>query len=761
MKIKLNLTAQTTSLRAIAKQSPKQSMSLQSSGQRRSNLLQITMLLIIAATLLTTCRKDHGRIIDVQSQNVENIDASGAEAIATITDIGESGISAHGWCWASTANPTVENDKTDLGGRNSTYIFTTQIMGLDPGTTYYARPYASSGGQTVYGETTTINTQSLTFIIINPTENAVFAYGLTYSIVWQANISDKVKIELYKGTVLSLEIANNLENTGTYNWTVPESTEEGNNYKIVISSLSNSSITQESAIFIIDTKAMPTVTTDEVTDISYTTATCGGEVLQDNGFEVTARGVCWATTMNPTITDDNTENGTGTGTFTSSITGLVDNTTYYVRAYATNEAGTAYGAERTFTTLDATEATVTTAPVTDIGYNTATCGGEVTSEGTHAVTARGVCWATTTNPTITDDNTENGTGTGTFTSSITALADNTTYYVRAYATNSAGTAYGEGREFKTLDATEATVTTDEVTDISYTTATCGGEVTSEGTHTVTARGVCWATTTNPTITDDKTEDGSGTGSFTSSITALDDNTTYYMRAYATNEAGTAYGEERPFTTLELPANMFADYDGNVYNTVTIGNQIWMAENLKVTNYSDGTSIPLVTDNTAWGNLGNNNTDKAYCYYNNSDANRDTYGALYTYAAATNGDNDGVTQGVCPTGWHLPGDAEWTELVNYVSSDGHSGTEGTALKSTSGWNSGGNGTDDYGFSALPGGYRSSSDGSFSNVGDGGYWWSATEFSATSAWYRSLYYDHSDVYRGGSGKSIGFSVRCLRD
>jgi len=192
-----------------------------------------------------------------------------------------------------------------------------------------------------------------------------------------------------------------------------------------------------------------------------------------------------------------------------------------------------------------------------------------------------------------------------------------------------------------------------------------------------------------------------------------------------------------------------DYDGNYYNTIKIGNQIWMAENLKVTHYPDGTVIPLVTNTTTWENLGVN--DDAYCYYENSTDSAAKYGALYTYVAATN---------ACPTGWHLPTDVEWTDLKNYINIF-HSGNEGTALKSTSGWNSSGNGTDDYGFTALPGGYRDGSNGVFNDVGNNGYWWSSTSVGFNDAYYRYLMYNQPLVYRISGDRSYGFSVRCVKD
>ena len=295
----------------------------------------------------------------------------------------------------------------------------------------------------------------------------------------------------------------------------------------------------------------PIVTTAEVTDITQTTAVSGGNVTDDGGAAVTARGVCWSTSQNPTISDNHTSDGNGTGSFTSNLTNLTANTTYYVRAYATNENGTSYGEQKSFTTLQNIELpTVTTADVTDITQNTAVSGGNVTDDGGAAVTARGVCWSKDPNPTIDNSFISNGNGTGSFTIEISGLTSATTYYVRAYATNSEGTSYGEQKTFTTLQYIQLpTVTTTIVTNVTSTGATSGGNVTDDGGAAVTARGVCWSTSPDPTINDNKTTDGNGTGAFTSQLTNLTHSTTYYIRAYATNSEGTSYGEQKYFSTL--------------------------------------------------------------------------------------------------------------------------------------------------------------------------------------------------------------------
>lgn len=194
----------------------------------------------------------------------------------------------------------------------------------------------------------------------------------------------------------------------------------------------------------------PTVSTTAVSAITSNTASSGGNVTLDGGADVTARGVCWSTSANPTTSDSKTSNGTGTGSFTSSITGLSSGTTYHVRAYTTNSAGTGYGADLSFTTKSSTTIpTVTTTAASSITATTASSGGNVTSEGSASVTARGVCWSTSSNPTVYDSHTYDGAGTGSFTSYITGLSPGTTYHVRAYAISSAGTGYGSDVPFRT------------------------------------------------------------------------------------------------------------------------------------------------------------------------------------------------------------------------------------------------------------------------------------------------------------------------
>jgi uncharacterized protein (TIGR02145 family) len=178
--------------------------------------------------------------------------------------------------------------------------------------------------------------------------------------------------------------------------------------------------------------------------------------------------------------------------------------------------------------------------------------------------------------------------------------------------------------------------------------------------------------------------------------------------------------------------------------VIIGAQVWMAKNLETTTFRNGDPIPHAASNEAW-KIAGLNKQPAYCY------NGETYGKLYNWYAV----ND--PRGLAPEGWHIPADAEWTQLSDYL---GGEGVAGKKMKSTSGWNNKGNGTNESGFNGLPGGYRSY-DGTFSNLGNYGYWWSASEDDTDNAYLRILNHGNDTLYRDYTNKGKGFSVRCLRD
>ena len=251
---------------------------------------------------------------------------------------------------------------------------------------------------------------------------------------------------------------------------------------------------------------------------------------------------------------------------------------------------------------------------------------------------------------------------------------------------------------------------------------------------------------------------------------------FCQRLTAQQVLASAFVSKTSFKSASESASI-TDIDGNVYKTVTIGSQVWMAENLKTTKYSDGTPIPFVNNPPEWNSL--TNSSKAYCWYNDDMNHKELYGALYTWAAAMNGEASnnlipsGV-QGVCPKGWHLPSDAEWTILTDYLTYHGYAyGSSGIAIGKSmaarSGWieydAEGTVGNDQVnnngcGFTALPGGSRLYN-GTFNQAGSTGNWWRATEFSETLAYYRYISYCNSRIYKSSNNKQNGFSVRCLRD
>ncbi len=405
---------------------------------------------------------------------------------------------------------------------------------------------------------------------------------------------------------------------------------------------------------------------------------------------------------------------------------------------------------------------ISTTTVSEITYTTAISGGNLTSEGGSPILSRGICWNTSENPTVENNKTIETGGIGSFTSNITQLSPNTIYYVRAYATNIAGTGYGNQVSFTTQQAAVPTLTTKSITSISQTYAFSGGNITSDNGGSITVRGVCWSLSEIPTISDYKSEDGNGIGEFTSSITGLTNGTTYYVRAYAINSVGAGYGSTLQFTTESsivfnpnLTYGSVTDIDGNIYKIITIGDQVWMAENLKTTKYNNGDLIGTTIPATQY--IQSENTPKYQWAYNGDECYVDTYGRLYTWYSVTD------SRGVCPTSWHVPTDAEWLTLSTYLENETYSGGKLKEI-STAHWLSPNTGaTNQSGFTALPGGLRSVNN-TFNSIGKYGYWWSSSEWTSTSpasAWGLGLGYDSNELNRSGTGKNNGFSVRCIQD
>jgi uncharacterized protein (TIGR02145 family) len=305
----------------------------------------------------------------------------------------------------------------------------------------------------------------------------------------------------------------------------------------------------------------------------------------------------------------------------------------------------------------------------------------------------------------------------------------------------------------------ATITTNAVTSVTGTTAVSGGIITNDGGYLITQRGVCFGTSPSPTIANSIIVNGSGLVSFSCNLTALMTNTTYYLRAFATNSAGTAYGNEVSFTTTSGSGTIVSNPGGGVtfngynYSSIVLGNgQEWMAENLRTTFYANGDPIPNVSDDIQWSNL----STGAWAHYDNYSPYEDPFGKLYNWYTVNDSRN------ICPTGWHVPTDSEWSALINYL---GGGVNAGEKLKSTGTiyWNSPNVATNESGFSAFPGGFRYNA-GTFNFLGGYGYWWSSTTspINGTSdAWCYWVRYYESISFRTNTDKKYGFSVRCLKD
>lgn len=336
-------------------------------------------------------------------------------------------------------------------------------------------------------------------------------------------------------------------------------------------------------------KEKPIVTTNSVTDVTYKSVVVEANVESDGGAEVTDRGVCWSVTQNPTISNEHKNNGAGLGIYVTQIDNLENATKYYVKAYATNSEGTSYGEEISFETLEVIDddddndgeddgdddgnddgnddlelPNIKITKIRDVTENSAICEVELLSDGGGAIIEKGVCYSKDSNPTISDNVVKDESGENIFIANITDLEDGVKYNVRAYAINEKGISYGMVRNFTTIRIPEMpTIQTSSVSDITTLSALCEGKLIDLGGSNFVSKGFCWSTSQNPTIEDsclvfihpypEK---------YKETISNLEENTTYYVRAYITTEMGTSYGEEITFKTVDVEyENGYITIDG--------------------------------------------------------------------------------------------------------------------------------------------------------------------------------------------------------
>ena len=384
--------------------------------------------------------------------------------------------------------------------------------------------------------------------------------------------------------------------------------------------------------------------------------------------------------------------------------------------------------------------TVVTMAASEITKNSAVVGGNVVSDGGLEVTERGICYNTEVNPSISDNKEMSGSGLGEYTCNLTNLQTGATYYVRAYAKNKFGIAYGE--EISFVCEALPTVTTTQPTDISYTSATIGGNVTDNGGLEVTERGVVYATTQNPTIYNTKITSGSGLGTFTCNLTDLQDGTTYYVRAYAVNEKGIAYGEEVSLTTSKAPFE-------NGHEYVDLGLSVkWATCNV-------GASTPEeYGDYFAWGETSTKSSYdwSTYKHCNGSATSFTKYNNSSSYGTVDNKTtlelSDDAARANWGGAWRMPTDAEQTELREQCTWTwtSQNGVNGYKVTSKSNGNS----------IFLPAaGYRGGS--SLNLAGSYGCCWSSSLSTRYPFYACSVYFNSSNVDRGDSLRCDGRSVR----
>ncbi|MEI7897716.1 MAG: hypothetical protein WCJ26_11825, partial [bacterium] len=430
-------------------------------------------------------------------------------------------ITQKGICWDTTAYPTLLKSIGHSEEGAGIGAFISSITGLLDNKVYHFCSYATNERGTSYG----VTNQLITVAITQPTVSTLDVTNITLT----SAVSGGFVSNAGNGTVSTRGVCWNASGNPTLTNCINK-TQDGSgigNFSSQISGLLQGTIyfvaayaTNEKGTsyglikqFTTTPIVKPSVTTASINNIMNTAAMSGGNVTNSGNGTIIARGVCWSTSINPTIANNHSTNGTGAGVFTSNLTNLTGNTLYYVCAYATNEVGTCYGNELTFTTLpNPVIPTVSTTAVTNITSTTATCGGNVVSDGGSPVTVRGVCWSQSSNPTIGNSHTSDGTGIGSFISTLTSLSPNSFYFVRAYATNIAGTSYGNSQTFSTLLPTCGTMT---INHVAGTTAPVTKTVTYGTVTNITGEpSKCWITSNlgadhQATAVNDGTEASAG------------------------------------------------------------------------------------------------------------------------------------------------------------------------------------------------------------------------------------------------------------
>jgi uncharacterized protein (TIGR02145 family) len=418
-----------------------------------------------------------------------------------------------------------------------------------------------------------------------------------------------------------------------------------------------------------------------------------------------------------------------------------------------------------------TKPKIDTVDISEITDQSARSGGNIVDDRRHEIISKGILLGLSKQPTI-DDNvtrTDDGDGDGYFETLVEGLSQSTTYYLRAYAVNNKGVVgYGKVIEFKTKG--KPIIHLSEALNVFPTAAIFRGFLIENGGAEILNKGFVWNVFANPTIDNcaGSVYSRIGTESFIDTIVGLLPLKIYHVRAFAENDYGVNYSGQ-----IQLKTDKLSDIEGNIYQIVKIGDQVWMAENLKTTKFNDGSSVDLIIDASDWITA----TKPAYSWYDNDSVfNKDLFGALYNYYTVDTSVNG--NRNLCPLGWRMPEFVDFENLEKYLSGNGYGfGIEQLAIAKTLaseyGWQAYDeigtpgfqqNENNSSGFSALPGGRRSFDDGIFSTKSVKGYWWSVTDYLGgveDRVWLWEIRHESVNIYRYGTFKRGGFSVRCIMD
>lgn len=521
--------------------------------------------------------KTHEQLLaEIKTTPASNVSYTSATVGGKIVSDGGAEVTERGVVYSTQSNPIIANNKVVVG--KGTGEFTTTLSNLTDGNTYYVRAYATNRKGTNYGEQISLTTKK--FAAPSITTTAVSNVAYTSATVGGDVTSDGGAEVTERGVVYSTSTNPTTANTkkvsgkglGSFSITL-NSLSDGVSYYVRAYAVNKFGTSYgEQVCFTTSGYQLPIVQTTTPTNVEYTSATLGGKVTSEGNASVTERGVVYSTRPNPTTDNTQYRSGTGLGSYSINVSNLKDGTTYYVRAYAINVKGITYGTEVSFTTKGYALPNVETTSVSNVSYSTAIVSGNVTSEGDPKATERGIVYSTSPNPTTSNSKIIVGSGIGSFSANLNTLANGTTYYTRAYAINSGGTSYGKELSFTTKAYTAPHVTTTKISKITYTSASSGGNITSDGGSSVTERGIVYSTSPNPTTTSStKRVAGKGVGSFDVDLMNLWSGTTYYVRAYAINSNGTSYGEEISFTTNQysLPKTEIKSISNISYLSVDI------------------------------------------------------------------------------------------------------------------------------------------------------------------------------------------------